>query len=305
MSLSKLKQQKGLAGISALQEQLEKIKGKSGEDNKFQDDRFWSLKRDKTDVGAAVIRFLPAPEGENLPFVRLFEHHFKGPGGYYIERSLTTLSLPDPVSELNARLWKGSDADKEVARKQKRKLSYIANILVVKDPAAPENEGKVFLFKFGKKIFDKLEQVMYPQSDGIDEIEPINPFCPWTGANFKLKASKVDGYISYADSSFSKPSALFGGDDDQIDALWKTEYSLKELVAPETFKSYDELKARLDKVLGLSGGMPVGSSVPPIASSNVRQVASSIEDEEDMESFPDTDLDEDDDLSYLKKLAKS
>ena len=211
------------------------------------DDRIWKLDVDKGGNGYAVIRFLPAPENEDLPFVKLYSHAFQGPGGWYIENSLTTLGQKDPVSEYNSLLWNnGTDAGKETARKQKRKLTYVSNVYVVKDPANPENEGKVFLFKYGKKIFDKLTAAMQPE---FEDEEAIDPFDFWQGANFKLKAKNVAGYRNYDSSEFAAVSPLLN-DDDALESLWKKQFSLAELVAADQFKTYEELKTRLDSVLG-------------------------------------------------------
>ena len=205
---------------------------------------------DKTGNGYAVIRFLPAPDGEDLPWVKMYSHGFQGPGGWYIENSLTTIGQKDPVSEYNRTLWNsGNDKDKEIVRKQKRKLSYYANIYVVKDPANPANDGNVFLFKFGKKIFDKIMAAMQPE---FEDETPINPFDFWQGANFKLKIRKVDGYWNYDKSEFDSPSALLD-DDDALEALWKTQHSLSAMTAADQFKTYEQLQTRLDYVLGRKG----------------------------------------------------
>ena len=240
---------KSSADIGRLTKEIEKINTPQGSDRE-EDNRFWKLERGKDGNGAAVIRFLPAPEGEDLPFVKIWDHGFQGPTGlWYIEKSLTTLGKDDPVGEMNSTLWNsGIDADKETARKQKRRLAYYSNILVVKDPANPENEGKVFLYKYGKKIFDKLNDLMNPSF--ADE-QPTNPFDLWSGANFKLKIRKVEGYPNYDKSEFDSPAPLFD-DDDKLEAVWKQEHSLKELVDPKHFKSYDELKTRLNNVLVLN-----------------------------------------------------
>jgi hypothetical protein len=205
---------------------------------------------DKAENGYAVIRFLPAPGGEDLPFVRIWDHGFKGPTGlWYIEKSLTTLGKPDPVSEHNSVLWNtGLESDKEKARDQKRRLSYISNIYVVSDPGNRDNEGKVFLYKYGKKIFDKLNDLMNPQ---FQDEQPVNPFDLWTGANFKLKIRKVEGYRNYDKSEFDSPAPLLD-DDAELEAVYKLEHSLQDLVDPKHFKSYDELKTRLNNVLGLN-----------------------------------------------------
>lgn len=231
-----------------LNNQLQKL---TNQTNKG-DDRFWKPEVDKAGNGFAVIRFLPAPNGEDMPFVRMWDHGFQGPGGWYIEKSLTTLGQDDPVSEFNSKLWNsGVDEDKEQARKQKRRLSYIANIYVVKDSANPDNEGKVFLYKFGKKIFDKLNDSMNPEFEGE---EAINPFDFWEGADFKLKIRKYEGYRNYDKSEFAAPSVLGDMTDEELEGVWNQQHSLTEIVDPKNFKSYDELKAKLYKVLALDGG---------------------------------------------------
>ena len=218
--------------------------------NSSGDERLWKLEVDKSGNGYAVIRFLPAPNGEDLPFVKLYSHAFQGPGGWYIENSLTTLGQKDPVSEYNTTLWNnGTDAGKDLARKQKRKLTYVSNIYVVKDPANPENEGKVFLYKYGKKIFDKLTAAMQPE---FEDEEAIDPFDFWQGANFSSKAKNVAGYRNYDSSEFAAVSALLD-DDEAMEGIWKQQYSLEEFVAPDQFKSYDDLKKRLGYVLGTKG----------------------------------------------------
>jgi hypothetical protein len=244
MSFSDLKKQSKLGNLTAkLVKEVEKMNTSSGSS----DDRVWKLDVDKSGNGYAVIRFLPAPNGEDLPFVKLYSHAFQGTGGWYIENSLTTLGQKDPVSEYNTELWNnGTDVGKEQARKQKRKLTYVSNIYVVKDPANPANEGKVFLFKYGKKIFDKLTAAMQPE---FEDEESIDPFDFWKGANFKLKAKNVAGYRNYDSSEFANPAPLLD-DDDEMEAVWKQQYSLSELVSPDQFKTYDELKARLNSVLG-------------------------------------------------------
>jgi hypothetical protein len=247
MSFADLKKQSKLGSLTQkLVKEVEKMNnaGSSG------DDRLWKLECDKGGNGYAVIRFLPAPDGEDLPFVKLYSHAFQGPGGWYIENSLTTLNQKDPMSEYNTMLWNnGTDSGKDQARKQKRKLTYVANIYVVEDPANPENEGKVMLYKFGKKIFDKITAAMQPE---FEDEEAIDPFDFWQGANFKLKAKNVAGYRNYDSSGFARQDALLE-DDEAMEAIWKKEYSLEDFVAPDQFKSYDELKKRLDYVLGIKG----------------------------------------------------
>ena len=250
MSFADLKKQSSSA-FQQLTDQLNKMNTSYKES---EDDKYWYPEVDKAGNGYAVIRFLPAPEGEDMPFVRVYDHGFQGPGGWYIEKSLSTIGKTDPVSEYNSKLWNddGSNAAKEQVRKQKRRLSYHANILVVKDPSNPQNEGKVFLYRFGKKIFDKLNDLMNPQ---FPDEAPINPFDFWAGANFNLKIRNVDGYRNYDKSDFSAPSPL-DDDDSKLEAIWKQQHSLKELVDPSVFKSYDELKQRLNKVLQLDGPAP-------------------------------------------------
>lgn len=217
-----------------------------------QDERFWYPEQDKAGNAYAVIRFLDAPKvdgDEAMPFVQIFSHGFQGPGGWYIENSLTTIGQPDPVSEFNSKLWNsGSEANKEIARKQKRRLTYIANVLVVEDAAHPENNGKVVLFKFGKKIFDKIKEKLEPQ---FKDEKSVNVFNFWDGANFKLKIRKVEGYVNYDKSEFEEPSQV-GKTDKDIEKIWESEHSLKAFIAADQFKTYDVLKARLDKVLGIT-----------------------------------------------------
>ena len=251
MSLSNLKNKS--SSLDKLKKAVEQSSaGNTG--GKNVDDRFWQPEVDAAGNGYAVIRFLdtPAVDGEDgLPWVQIWSHGFQGPGGWYIENSLTTLGKTDPVSEYNTVLWNsGIEANKEIARKQKRKLTYIANVLVISDAKRPQNEGKVFLFKFGKKIFDKIKEQLEPQF--ADET-PMNPFDFWKGANFKIKIRNVEGYRNYDKSEFESPAALHNGDDAKIEQVWKSAFSLKDFLKPENFKSYDELKAKLDKVLGAGG----------------------------------------------------
>ena len=268
--------------------------------NKYQDDRLWKIEMDKTGNGYAVIRFLPASNGEDMPWQRVWSHAFQDKGGWYIENSLTTLGQKDPVSEENTRLWNtGVDSDKEIARKRKRKLSYYANILVVSDPKHPENDGQVKLFKFGKKIFDKITEAMQP---AFEDENPINPFDFWKGANFKLKLRKVDGYWNYDKSEFEGVSQIKESDDD-IKAIWEKQYPLKPFVAPDNFKSYDELKSKLHRVISgttraetvESADLPPSQPTAPVKSAEVAQPKSS-----DMK-IDDSD---DDTLDYFSKLAE-
>jgi len=243
MSLAALKKQ---SNISSLIDEFNKQT--TPQDTKsFDDDRFWKPELDKSGNGYAVIRFLPAPEGEDIPWQRMFTHSFQGPGGWYIENSLTTINKNDPVGEVNRRLWNtGSEADKETARRQKRKLSYFTNIYVVADPKHPEHEGKVFLYKFGKKIFDKIMEAMQPQ---FDDEEAINPFDLWKGANFKLKIRKVDGFWNYDKSEFEAVSPLLDTDA-ALEKVYGSEYPLKPFHEESNFKPYTELKEKMERVLG-------------------------------------------------------
>ena len=300
MSFSDLKKQSRLGSLtSKLVAEVEKTAVKSG----GADERLWKPSLDKSGNGYAVIRFLPQPESEDIPWAKVYSHAFQGPGGWYIENSLTTIGQKDPVSEYNRDLWNsGSDADKDTVRKQKRKLSYYSNIYVVKDPTNPENEGKVFLFKYGKKIHDKILAAMQPE---FEDETPINPFDFWQGANFKLKIRKVDGYWNYDKSEFDSPAPLLD-DDDALEAIWKREYSLTEFTAPSSFKSYEELEKRLNMVLRVS--QPKRSldeetynedndrgdfNAPDITPKATAPVVES------------RDEDEDDALSYFQKLAEA
>ena len=305
MSFADLKKQSKLGSLTAkLVKEVEKMNTTSGSS----DDRLWKLDVDKSGNGYAVIRFLPAPNGEDLPFVKLYSHAFQGPGGWYIENSLTTLGQKDPVSELNSELWNnGTDAGKELARKQKRKLTYVSNIYVVKDPANPANEGKVFLFKYGKKIFDKLTAAMQPE---FEDEEAIDPFDFWAGANFKLKAKNVAGYRNYDSSEFARPEPLLD-DDDAMEGVWKKQYSLAELVAADQFKSYDELKKRLDYVLGTKG-TPRYQDPEEFDEDNTRgstrELTEDLRDElsslKPTRTVSSADEDDDDALSYFARLAE-
>ena len=223
--------------------------GGGGEQKSYVDDRIWKPTVDKAGNGYAVLRFLPATEGQELPWVRYWDHGFKGPTGlWYIENSLTSIGQPDPVGELNSRLWNtGNDSDKEKARTQKRRLHYVVNALVLQDPSAPQNEGKVFIYKFGKKIFDKIMDSMQPEF--ADET-PVNPFDMWEGADFKLKIRNVEGYRNYDKSEFASPAPLHGGDDTKLEAVYNQLYDLGEFTDPKNYKTYDELKAKLGRVLG-------------------------------------------------------
>ena len=263
------------------------------EKKSYVDERLWKPELDKSGNGYAVIRFLPAMEKEDLPLAKLWSHAFQGPTGqWFIENSLTTIGQKDPVSEYNTSLWNsGVESDKEIARKQKRKLQYYSNIYVVSDSKHPENEGKVFLFRYGKKIFDKIMAAMQPE---FEDETPINPFDFWQGANFKLKIRKVDGYWNYDKSEFEATSPL-SDDDKTIERIWGEQYPLADFTAPSNFKSYNELKTRLDAVL--SGKTTVGN------------VTESIEDEPvatpKVDTKPVEKAEEDDTMDYFNKLASA
>jgi len=291
MSFSSLKKQSSLGSLtSKLVKEIEKTNTTKG----GADERLWKPELDKSGNGYAVIRFLPATDGEDLPWAKVYSHAFQGPGGWYIENSLTTLGGKDPVSEYNRDLWNsGNDGDKDVVRRQKRKLSYYANIYVVKDPVNPHNEGGVFLFKFGKKIFDKLTAAMQPE---FEDETPINPFDFWQGANFKLKIRKVDGYWNYDKSEFDAPSPLLD-DDDALEALWKKEYPLADFTAQSNFKSYEDLERRLKSVLGQKQAQRPRIDEEVVQEDDPTPVAAAA-----VASAPDAD--EDDALSYFQKLAE-
>ena len=252
MSFASLKKSSG-NNFAKLTQEIEKLNQPTS-NGSGADDRLWKPELDKSGNSYAVIRFLPAPEGEDLPFAKVWSHAFKGPGGWYIENSLTTLGKKDPVGELNRELWNsGVESDKEVARKQKRKLSYYANIYVVSDPTRPENEGRVFLYKFGKKIWDKIVEAMQP---AFADETPVDPFDLWKGADFKLKVRQVEGYWNYDKSEFAAPSTLGNFDDDELEKIWRQEYSMTEFTDPKNFKSYEELQQRLSTVLATGSARP-------------------------------------------------
>jgi len=300
-SLADLRKSRG--GFDSLMKEVEKIANPQSESNNKNDDRYWQPEVDKAGNGYAVIRFLAPPKGEELPWVRIWNHGFQGPTGkWYIENSLTTLGKQDPVSELNTELWNsGSEANKEVARKQKRKLTYITNILIVQDTKHPENEGKVFLYKFGKKIFDKIKDVAEPQ---FEDEKPLNPFDFWEGANFKLKIRNVESYRNYDKSEFDSPSPV-SNDDSIIEAIWSKQHSLTAFLEPKNFKSYDDLKKKLTMVL--SNGAP---PVKPAENVDLDEVQSFTKTTAQANRTPaptpkkEVDFEDDDEsLSYFSKLA--
>ena len=270
------------------------------------DDNFWKPEVDKAGNGFAVIRFLPAPSNEDVPFVRVWDHGFKGVGGWYIEKSLTTLGKVDPVSEYNTQLWNSTTDDNSPQRKQvrdqKRRLTFISNIYVVKDSANPQNEGKVFLFKYGKKIFDKLNDAMNPQ---FPDEAPLNPFDLWEGANFKLKIRNVEGYRNYDQSSFEPSGQLFD-DDAELEGVWKQEHSLQEFLNPSNFKSYEELKAKLNRVLGLDGA-PAKPATRAESSLPWDDAEESVTPPPQQKAKPAPELptlSDDDDADFFKRLAE-
>ena len=292
MSLSTLKKSNSLDKLLGAVEK----ENAPQEKKSYVDERLWKPVMDKTGNGYAVIRFLPAVKGEDMPWAKVWNHAFQGPTGqWYIENSLTTVGQNDPVSEMNSAYWNsGVESDKEIARRQKRKLQYFANIYVVSDPANPQNEGKVMLYRLGKKIFDKCMEAMQP---AFQDETPVNPFDFWEGANFKLKIRKVDGYWNYDKSEFEAPSALFD-DDEQLEEVWKKEYPLAEFTAASNFKSYDELKTRLDMVL--AGTTKVGNAT------DAMEDAPWVEPKVNTKPSPAPAVstkDDGDTMSYFEKLA--
>jgi len=287
MSFADFKKKSGNS-IEELTRKLEETESKKS----YKDDRFWRPQLDKSSNGFAVIRFLPATNDEDIPWVKLYSHAFQGKGGWFIENSRTTLGEKDPVTEANNELWNsGIESDKDIARQRKRKMQYISNILVVSDPANPENEGKVFLYKYGKKIFDKIQEAMQPE---FEDEDPINPFDFWKGANFKLKIRKVANFVNYDKSEFESASELFDGDDAQLEELWNKEIPLGEFIAPSNFKSYDELKTKFQNVIGsdIRSTETVQSTVEDASSTETKS-------EEDTGDTEETDA-----LDYFERLAK-
>ena len=265
-----------MANLESLSKQVEKLAEKPS----YEDERIWKLERDKTGNGYAVIRFLPAAKDEDVPWVRIWTHGFKGPGGWYIENSLTTLGKDDPVSKANTALWNsGIDSDKNIARERRRKLNYYSNIYIVEDAANPQNEGKVMLFRYGKKIFEKITGVMNPE---FKDETPLNPFDLWEGANFKIKMRQVDGFPNYDKSEFTESCPLVG-DEKKLEEVWNQQYSLTEIIEEKNFKNYAELEARFNTVIANSG-------------TEVGTIEESVEEESNEKT--------DDTLDYFKKLAE-
>ena len=315
MSFSSLKSNKKDI-FSKLQKQLENTT-KVGS----VDERFWKPTVDKAGNGFAVIRFLPASDGEDMPFVKMYSHAFQGPGGWYIENSLSTIGGKDPLGEYNRELWNSGDESlKEQVRKQKRKLQYYGNVYVVKDPGNPDNEGKVFLFKYGKKIHDKIMDAV--NGDELEGRDGINPFDFWTGADFKLRVKKVAGYPNYDSSEFTDPATLEDLDDPQLESIWNRQFKLQPLVATDQFKSYEQLQERLNLVLNLKSSKaeepstsygqsrPVERNVPDLSTNPTFKKRVETEEQEQVPSATtdDTVVEEDDSndtLDYFRKLAES
>ena len=278
-----------------------------GAKKSYQDDTMWKPELDKTGNGYAVVRFLPTPEGEEMPWVSYFDHGFQGPGGWYIEKSLTTLNKKDPVSEYNTQLWNtGIEANKEIARKQKRRLHYVSNVYVVSDPKNPDNEGKVFKYRYGKKIFEQLKEAISP---AFEDEQAINPFDLREGANFKIKIRKVDGYWNYDKSEFDSIAPLFD-DEEKLNTIYNSVHSLSDVIAPSEFKSYEELKEKLDRVLGLTGSVSnstaesVAEDLDEVPWSDVNKETVA---EEPVISSAESSLsssEDDDAMDYFKKLAQ-
>ena len=295
------------ASLDKLRAAMETASPAQGEKKSYNDDTMWKPELDKSGNGYAVVRFLPTPEGEEMPWVSYWDHGFQGPGGWYIEKSLTTLNKKDPVSEYNTTLWNsGIEANKEQARKQKRRLHYVSNVYVVSDPKNPDNEGKVFKYRFGKKIFEQLKEAISP---AFEDESAINPFDMTEGANFKIKIRKVDGYWNYDKSEFDATSPL--GDEAMINSTFSLVHSLSEVISPDEFKSYDELKEKLDRVLGLSGAVS-GSTAESIAEDQEEVPWSNVNTESvatepviaSAESTSAQSSEGDDAMDYFKRLAE-
>ena len=295
------------ASLDKLRAAMETASPAQGEKKSYNDDTMWKPELDKSGNGYAVVRFLPTPQGEEMPWVSYWDHGFQGPGGWYIEKSLTTLNKKDPVSEYNTTLWNsGIEANKEQARKQKRRLHYVSNVYVVSDPKNPDNEGRVFKYRFGKKIFEQLKEAISP---AFEDESAINPFDMTEGANFKIKIRKVDGYWNYDKSEFDSTSPL--GDEAMINSTFSQVHSLSEVISPEEFKSYDELKEKLDRVLGLSGAIS-GSTAESIAEDQEEVPWSNVNTESvasepviaSAESSSEQSSNGDDAMDYFKKLAE-
>jgi hypothetical protein len=301
MDINTLRKMRG-QDFGKISTEFDKIANPQSDSKSYQDDRFWKLEADKAGNGTATIRFLPRADGDELPWVKIFSHGFQGPTGkWYIENSLTTIGENDPVGELNSRLWNtGADSDKEIARKQKRKLSYIANVLIVSDPKHPENEGQVKLFKFGKKIFDKIMDKARPT---FEDETPVNVFDFWEGAEFKLRMRKVDGYPNYDQSAFMEPSEI-ADSEEEILAIANKQHKLSEFLDRKNFKTYEELSRKLASVLNTEAAAPVTAATlqedddyTPPQRTVVKDTVSTVK------ISKSSDSEDDDAMSYFKKIA--
>ncbi len=300
-SFANLKRSSG-SSIDKLSKAVESMNS-GGSNYNDGEDKYWKCEIDKSGNGYAIIRFLPTPpqDGDDgLPFIKYYDHGFQAIGGWYIEKSLTSIGQQDPISSYNTELWNsGIEANKDLARKQKRRLHYVSNVYIVKDPKHPENEGQTFYFRYGKKIFEKITQAMNPQ---FEDDKAFDPFDLWTGANFKLKIRKVDGYQNYDLSEFDSPGPL-SDDDAELEAIWKKEHSLNEVIDPKNFKSYDELKSKLDRVLGLTSSTT--RNVPTVEGVKQQRIQ---EKETQMEELiiptSSGNIESEDDLDYFSDLLK-
>lgn len=285
---------------SGIDELIKKMDDQTKAKDGFKDDRLWRPEQDKSGNGFAIIRFLPTADGEDVPWAKVYNHAFQGPGGWYIENSLTTIGQKDPVGELNNQLWNsGLESDKDLARIRKRKLTYISNVYIVSDPSNPQNEGKVFLYKYGVKIYEKIQEAMKPE---FNDEEPINPFDFWKGANFRIKIRKVGGFTNYDKSEFDSQTVLFD-DDAKLEKIWKSEYPLLPFLDASNFKSYDELKTRMQEVLGgdVRATAPATKTAEDVADEMVEKKPS-LRSKKPVEQDVD---DESDALSYFQKLAEN
>lgn len=306
MDFSKLKKSSG----SNLDKLSKAVTAMSASNQNDDSSEYWKCELDKSGNGYAVIRFLPTPpsdvDSDGLPWVKYYDHGFQGPGGWYIEKSLTSIGLDDPLGKYNSELWEtGVESNKEQARKQKRRLHYVSNIYIIKDTKHPENEGKVFKYTYGKKIFEKVTQAMNPQ---FEDDKPIDPFDLWSGANFKLKIRKVDGYQNYDLAEFDGASSLFD-DDDKLEKVWKSEMSLKDILEPKNFKDYATLDARLKRVLGQSTQSKYKTaedytvkSLEDIEDDNFLSTVTEKKTTAAFSSTPVVDDEEDSDMDYFKNL---
>ena len=302
MSFANLKTNR--TDVSKLVSAVQEASGATTQKKSYEDERFWKPTVDESGNGYAVIRFLPGTE-ENLPFVRYWDHGFKGPQGqWYIEKSLTSIGLNDPVGEMNSLLWNsGIEADKDKARTQKRRLHYVSNILVVSDPGNPANEGKVFMYQYGKKIFDKIMDMMQPS---FQDEEPVNPFDMWEGANFKLKIRQVEGYRNYDKSEFASPSAL-ADNDEKLEAIYNQMHDLSEWTDPKNYKTYDELKTKLNNILGMTAPQTVAAAVSLDEVAPPSEPAAAVNPHIPQEPVTAEQVseDEEDTMSYFARLANA